>query len=74
MEQGQKSKWIQSYQRSLRLKFGYIWDLCCHHFVAVVVDVVTELEKAADLSELLYSDDVVVMSEIIERLGKKLRN
>ena len=35
---------------------------------AVVVDVVTELAREDALSELLYADDLVLMSEIIEGL------
>ena len=33
---------------------------------AVVVDVVTEFARLGALSELLYSDDLVLMSETIE--------
>ena len=38
-----------------------------HHF-AVVVDVVTELAREGVLSELLYADDLVLMSETIDGL------
>ena len=38
---------------------------------AVVVDVVTEFTKEGVLSELLYADDLVLMSETIEELRKK---
>ena len=45
-DQRQESKWIVSCQRSLRLKWGCTKDLCCHLFLfAVVVDVVTDLER-----------------------------
>ena len=36
---------------------------------AVVVDVVTELARDGALSELLYADDLVLMSEIFEGTG-----
>ena len=38
---------------------------------AVVVDVVTELAKEGVLSEWLYADDLVLMSETIEELRNK---
>ena len=38
---------------------------------AVVVDVVTEFAREGALSELLYVDDVVLMSETIEGLRNK---
>ena len=38
---------------------------------AVVVDVVTEFAREDALCELLYSDDLVLMSETIERLRNK---
>ena len=38
---------------------------------AVVVDVVTELAKRGLLSELLYADDLVLMSGTIEVLRKQ---
>ena len=37
----------------------------------VVVDVVTEFTREGALSELLYADDLVLMSETIERLRNK---
>ena len=39
---------------------------------AVVVDVVTEFARQVVLSELLYADDLVLMSETIEGLRNKL--
>ena len=39
--------------------------------LAVVVDVVTEFARECALSELLYADDLVLMSETIERHGNK---
>ena len=38
---------------------------------AMVVDVVTELAREGTLSELLYADDLVLMSETIEGLRNK---
>ena len=61
-----------NFQRSLRLKYGCMEDLCCHiFFFAVVVDVVTEFARKGVLSELLYVDDLVFMGEKIEGLRKK---
>ena len=42
-----------------------------HFILAVVVDVVTELDKKGALSELLYADDLVLMREIIKGLRNK---
>ena len=39
--------------------------------IAVVVDVVTEFAREGALSELLYANDLVPMSEIIEGLRNK---
>ena len=38
---------------------------------ALVVDIFTEFAKEGVLSELLYADDLVLMSEAIEGLGDK---
>ena len=54
-----------SYQRNLRLKLECNKNLCCHLFLAVVVDVVTEFAIEDALSVLLYVDDLVLMSETI---------
>ena len=40
-------------------------------FFAVMVDVVTGLDRESVLSELLYADDLVLMSETIEGLKNK---
>ena len=37
----------------------------------MVVDVVTEFAREGELSELLYADDLVLMSETIEGLRNK---
>ena len=71
-EQGPESEWILSCQKSLRLMFGWRNDVCCHiFFFAVVVDVVAEFDIECALSELLYADDLVLMSETIEGVGNK---
>ena len=57
----------------MRLKWECAKDLCCHLFCfAVVVDVVTEFASERALSELLYAEDIVMMSETIEGLRNKL--
>ena len=38
---------------------------------ALVADVVTKFAREGSLSELLYADDVVLMSETIKGLGDK---
>ena len=50
---------------------GCTKDLSCHIFLAVVVDVVTELARKGTPSELLYAHDIGLMSEKIEGLRKK---
>ena len=62
-EQRRESEWILSCQRSLRLKRGCTKDLCCHIFFAFVVDVVIEFAIEGALSELLFADGLVLMSE-----------
>ena len=52
---------VETYQRSVLSPFLF----------AVVVDVVTEFARDGALSELLYADDLVQMSETIEGLRKK---
>ena len=64
-------EWILICQRSLRLKWGCTKDPCCHPFLAVVVDVVTEFAREGALSELLYADDLFLMSDAIEGLRNK---
>ena len=69
MEQRQESQWILSCQKSLKIKLGCTKDLCCHF--TVMVNVVIELARDGSLSELLYADDLVLMSETIEGLRNK---
>ena len=46
--------------------------MCCHLFLfTVVVDVVMEFARDGALSELLYADDLVLMSETIKRVKNK---
>ena len=52
--------------------WGCIRDLCYHNF-SNDVDVVTELEENCLLSELLYAEDLVLMSQTIECLWNKFR-
>ena len=69
-EQRQESEWILSCRRSLGLKSGCAKDMCCHlFFFAVVVDVATVFVRDGVLSELLYANDLVLMSKTIEDLG-----
>ena len=46
-------------------------DLCCHISFALVVDVVSELAREGVLGELLYADDLIVMSETVMVLRNK---
>ena len=47
-------------------------DQCCHRwFFALVVDVVTESVRNGLMSEMLYADDLVLMSERMEGLREK---
>ena len=47
-------------------------DLCCRLLVfAIVVDVVTENVRNGLMSEMLYVDDLVLMSEMMEGLREK---
>ena len=62
-EQRQESVWILTCLWSLRLKLKP--GICAVTFFACVVDV-TEFASDGVLSELLYADDLVLMSEIIE--------
>ena len=70
-EQRRESELILSCQRSLRLMWGCTKDLCCHLF-SVEVDVATEFARDGVLRELLYADDLVVISETMEGLRNKL--
>ena len=45
-----------------------------HFLFAVMVDVVTEFAREGVLSELLYADNLVLMSEIIEGFDNKFLN
>ena len=60
-----------SCQRSLRLRRGCTKDLCCHLFFIEVVDFVTEFAREGALNELLYVDDLMMMSETIEGVTNK---
>ena len=61
-----------NFKWSLRLKWGCTKDRCCHFlFFAVVVDVITEFAREGVLSEFLYADDLVLMSETFVGLRNK---
>ena len=62
----QESEWILGCERSLRLMCRCTMDLCCCLFFAVEVNVIAELA-----SELLYANDLVLMSETIKGLWHK---
>ena len=63
MDQGQESECIHSCQMSLS---GDVIRICFITFFEVVEDFVTELTRDSLLSELLYSDDLVLMCAAIE--------
>ena len=49
-------------------------SMLSHFLLVVVVDVVTEFARECELSEFLYADDLVLMSEIIYIYIHGLRN
>ena len=51
-----------------------LWVCVLPFQFAVVIDVVTELARQSILSQLLYDDDLVLMSEAIEGLMYKFIN
>ena len=69
-EQRQESEWILSCQRSLRLKWGCIKNLCCHLLFFQWWQMSHKLPEGVQ-SELLYADDLFMMSETIEGLRYK---
>ena len=68
--EGEKTRlFVDSELKSFMLTWLCTKDLCCHLFLfAGVVDVFTELAREGVLSELMYADDLVLMSETIEGL------
>ena len=54
-----------------------MYYVCMYVFVlsplvfAIVVDVVTESERSGSMNEMLYADDLVLMSETMEGLREK---
>ena len=56
------------YEWSLKLwsRSGNSKDLCCHLFT-VVIDGDTELKSMGVLNEMLYTVDIALLSEAIER-------
>ena len=70
-EQRQESWRILSCQRSLKSKLGCTKDLCCHLlFLQLWYMLALNLPEVA-LSELLYADNLVLMSDTIEGLRDK---
>ena len=68
-EQGQGSEWILSCQWNFEVKVGMHQAPVLSPFVfAVVVDAVTELVRVGVLYELMYADDLLLISETIEGL------
>ena len=60
-EQRHESGRILICQRSLKLQWGCIKDMCCYlYFSEVVVDV-TEFAREAVLCELLHADDMLTI-------------
>ena len=47
--------------------------MCTITFFEVVVDVVTELARECVLLELLYADELVLMSEIIKEFRREIQ-
>ena len=62
------SELSEEFEVKVRMHKGSVLSHC---LFAVVVDVVTELERESVLSELMYADDLILMSESIERLRNK---
>ena len=63
-EQRRESGWIQ---RSLRLMLGCTKDLCCHLFLQLCWMLSLNFQDRV-LGQLLYADDLVLVSEAIEGL------
>ena len=70
MEQRQGLEWKYELSEKLEVKVGMHQGTVLLPFFAVVVDVVTEFVRSV-LSELLYADDLLLMSETIEGLRNK---
>ena len=68
-EQRQELKWIQNCPRSLKLKWGCTKDLCCHLFFLHWWYMLSLNWPEGVLSELLYADDLVLMSETVKDFG-----
>ena len=70
-EQRQGPEWILRCCRSYRLKWGYTKHLCCHLLFAIEVDVINEMATQGVLSELMYVDNLVLMSQAINGFENK---
>ena len=62
-----KQRQVLELSGEFEAQMGRQKNLCCH-LLAVVVDVVTDLAREGVLSELLYANDLVLMSDTIEGL------
>ena len=70
-KQGQESEWIdlsKEFKIKMGIHQGSVWS---PFLFTVWVDNVTELAREGALSELLYGNDFIQMSETIEGLSNK---
>ena len=67
----QRQEWILSCQRSLRLNWARTKDLYCHLFLLHWWQMLSLNLPEGALSELLYADDSILMSETIEGFRNK---
>ena len=65
-EQRHGLEWILSCHRNVRFKWGCTKDVCCHHFFLHWRKMSLKFARVGVLSELLYGDDLVLMSETIK--------
>ena len=53
----------------------HIKDLCCHHYCfAIVSNVITENARRGRVNEILYADDLVLISKDMENLKERFWN
>ena len=50
----------------------YIKDLCCRRCFAIAMDIVTENARKGLINEIVFADDLVLISEGMKNLRKKL--
>ena len=68
-EQRQGLYWILSCLKNLRLMWGCIKDLCCCLFFQHWRSMLSLNLREGMLCELLYADDLVLMSETVEGIS-----